>query len=94
MNKSFKIYREQVLKDPLLKLEYDALELEYQIIRELIELRHREHLTQSQLSKRIGIPVANISRFENGKHSPTMETLERFAAGLNKRIEIRLVDRE
>lgn len=92
VSKSFKDFKEKMLKDENLKIEYDALALEYQIIASLIELRNKENLTQEELSKRIGVPKANISRFENGKHSPSIQTLARFAAGLNKRIEIRLVE--
>jgi DNA-binding XRE family transcriptional regulator len=92
MSKPYKDLKERLLQDPETKREYEALDAEYQIIKALIELRIKYNLTQEDLSKLIGIPKTNISRFENGKHSPTFHTLERFAAGLNKRIEIRLVD--
>jgi len=92
MSKPYKDLKERLLQDPETKSEYEALDAEYQIIKALIELRIKYNLTQDDLSKLIGIPKTNISRFENGKHSPTFHTLERFAAGLNKRIEIRLVD--
>lgn len=92
MTKSYQSLKSKVLKDKNIKLEYDALEAEYQVIQALVKLRLSLHLTQDELSKRIGIPKANISRFENGKHSPSLETLVRFAAGLNKKIEIKLID--
>jgi len=92
MPKTYKEVKDLLLSDPETQLEYDALLAEYQIIQELIELRIKENLTQNEMAKRIGIPKSNISRFENGKHSPTLHTLERFAAGLNKRIQIRLVN--
>lgn len=94
VTKTFKTLKDRLLQDSEIKTEYDALDAEYQIIKALIDLRIKYKLSQEDLSKRIGIPKANISRFENGKHSPTFQTLERFAAGLNKRIEIRLVDAE
>lgn len=94
MSNTYKELKERLLKDTELKLEYEALDAEYQIIKAMVEIRIKYNLTQDDLSKRIGIPKANISRFENGKHSPTFQTLERFATGLNKKIEIRLVDLE
>lgn len=92
MPKTYKEVKELILSDPETQLEYDALRAEYQIIQELVELRIQENLTLEELSKSIGIPKSNISRFENGKHSPTLHTLERFAAGLNKRLQIKLVN--
>lgn len=92
MTKSYQSLKSKVLKDKNIKLEYDALEAEYQVIQALVKLRLSLHLTQAELSKRIGIPKTNISRFENGKHSPSLETLVRFATGLNKKIEIKLID--
>ena len=92
MATTFKNYKTEVLKDEALSTEYEALTLEYEIIRSLIDIRIQENLTQSELSKKIGIPKANISRFENGKHSPSIQTLMRFAKGLNKKIEIKIVD--
>lgn len=92
MTRNYKDLKERILQDEQVKFEYEALQAEYLIIKALIELRIKENLTQQELSNRIGIPKSNISRFENGKHSPTVQTLERFAAGFNKRIEFRLVD--
>lgn len=92
MYKDFDSFKEEVLKDNDIKTSYDALELEYKIIQELINLRLNENLTQEELSKKIGIPKSNISRFESGKHSPSIETLMRFAKGLNKKIDFKIID--
>jgi len=92
MSEKFADLKKELLKNKEFKKEYDVLELEYEIIKKLIELRIREDLTQDELAKRIGIPKSNISRFENGKHSPTIATLTKFAAGLNKKIVIQLID--
>ncbi len=92
MDNTFTKLKEELLSNPDIKKEYDALEAEYQIIQALIDLRVKNHLTQDQLAIKIGIPKSNISRFENRKHSPSIETLARFATGLNKKIEIKLID--
>ncbi len=92
MTNKFSSLKNDLLKDEQFRQEYDALALEYLIIKALVELRIKENLTQDELAKRIGIPKSNISRFENGKHSPTIATLTKFAAGLNKKIVIQLID--
>ncbi|HBS91615.1 MAG TPA: transcriptional regulator [Erysipelotrichaceae bacterium] len=86
--------RQRLLTDSLVKQEYEALSLEYQLIEQLVQIRLTEQLTLDELSKRIGIPKSNISRFEHRKHSPTIETLIRYAAGLNKKIVLTISDRK
>lgn len=92
MIKKFSELKKELLDNEEFKKEYDSFQLEYEIIKELIELRTKEKLTQEELANRIGIPKSNISRFENGRHTPTLETLSRFAAGLNKRVVITFID--
>lgn len=45
-------------------------------------LRKAKGMTQAQLARAAGILRPNLSRIEAGKHRPTLETLERFAAAL------------
>lgn len=93
-NKKYEHVRQRLLTDLLVEQEYEALNLEYQLIEQLVQIRLAEHLSQDELSKRIGIPKSNISRFEHRKHSPTIETLIRYATGLNKKIVLTISDRE
>ena len=81
----------QLLKDPEVRKEYDALELEFEIIRAINIARIKLGMTQEELSKKTGIPQANISRLEKGKRKPTFETLQKLANGLDMHIEIKLV---
>ena len=39
-------------------------------------------LTQAALAERLGIDTETLSRFERGKHAPSLLTLERLAAAL------------
>jgi transcriptional regulator with XRE-family HTH domain len=39
-------------------------------------------LTQAQLAERIGVDTETVSRFERGKHLPSLTTLERLAGVL------------
>lgn len=47
--------------------------------------KHRQSLklTQEELETKTGIKRANIARIETGKHSPSLETLEKLAQALN-----------
>lgn len=42
-------------------------------------LRQRLNVTQSQVEKATGIPQSNLSEFENGKLTPTIQTLSKIA---------------
>lgn len=45
--------------------------------------RHRESLTQKQLSERTGIPQHHISEMENGKRTIGKERAKKLGAALN-----------
>jgi transcriptional regulator with XRE-family HTH domain len=49
----------------------------------LRELRQAKGFSQDDIEKRTGIKHSYISRVENGHAIPSLETLERFARGLN-----------
>ncbi len=63
----------------------------YEIAMQVVELREKHGLTQSQLAERCGINQADISRIERGSTSPTARTLHRIANALDA--DIRLVAR-
>ena len=65
-----------------------------QIIKELVEERHRQRLTQQEVADMTGILPSKLARFESGTRIPTLVVLEKYAAALGKRIELRLSDEE
>jgi predicted XRE-type DNA-binding protein len=77
------------MQDARFRAEYDALEDEFAFIRQLIELRHQQGLTQAQLAERVGTRQPSISRLEHGELG-SFEFLHRVAEALGVRIEIRL----
>ena len=46
--------------------EYEYLEAEFQIIKEIIEARKDKNITQKELSDLTGITQGDISKIENG----------------------------
>ncbi len=70
------------------KEEYDSLYLEYEIIKQLIEIRIKKNITQKELAKMIGTKQSNISRIETGKSLPSLSILYKMANALNKEIKI------
>jgi len=80
----------ELLKDPELVKELEKNEAEYQLIKEIIQARLEQNLTQNDLAQLIGTRQSNISRLENGNANPSLEFLEKIANALGKKIEIHL----
>lgn len=53
----------------------------------IAELRKAKGMSQEQLATRSGVHRVTIARFETGKISPTLATLERLAAALDVTID-------
>ena len=86
--KSFRETLKEQLKNKDFKKEFDSLEPEYQVIREMIKAREEKNMTQIELSKLTGISQADISRLENGDANPTIEMLSRIAYAFGKKLEL------
>ena len=56
--------------------------------RKIVALRVFAGMTQAQLAQKTGIPQSNISRIESGKYNPTIKSLRKIAAGLDKKLDI------
>ena len=74
------------MKDPEFKKLWEEDELEYQIISMIISARAEKGLTQSDLSRIAGIRQSNISRIESGKCTPSIDSLNKIATALGKRL--------
>ena len=81
----------ELFKNPVFKAEYDALEPEYELIKQLIEARNEKQMTQKQLAEKIGTKQSNIARLESGNYNPSFQFLQKVAKALDKKISFALV---
>lgn len=58
----------------------------------LIAVREAMHMTQKELGAATGINQADISRIERGLGNPSVDTIVRLAAALNKKVKIDFID--
>ncbi len=84
-------FKKELLSDPDVKEEYDALEPEFDIIQAMVDARKEQHLTQKELSERTGITQADISRIENGTRNPSLSMLKRLAKGMGMRLKVEFI---
>ena len=82
-------------QDPNFQQEYNDLGEEFLLFDELLQARKAAGFTQSDVANRMGTKTSAIARLESGggskRHSPSVNTLRRYAQATGHRLEIRLV---
>ena len=88
---SYKDYKKRALQNSEVKVEYDALQPEYDIIQAMIDARVQQNMTQKDLSAKTGITQADISRIENGTRNPSLSMVKKLAHGLGMQLKLEFV---
>ena len=76
------------MKDVEYRHEYEKLEPEFQIARQIIAARIKRKMTQGELARRAKTGQAVISRLEGINARPSISLLRRVAGALNTRISV------
>ena len=79
------------LTDPELNAEYNSIEPEFAVVQALIDVRKKKGITQQQHAHLSGIAQGDISKIENGNANPSIKTLQRLAAAMDKKLKIEFV---
>ena len=88
---SYTAFLQEQLRDPEVKREYDAVDVEFALAREIIALRHQRNLTQRELAEKAGTSQPAIARVESGSYrNLSLAFLRRLAAALGAEPEIHL----
>ena len=86
-------FKAQLLTDPEVRKEYEALEPQFRLIRDILLRRSQLNLSQVQLAKLVGTKQPAMSRLERGDGNITINTLRRIADALNADLDISLKPR-
>ena len=86
----------KMMKNSAVKAAVEGLDrTEFAILDEILAARKEAGLTQAQVAKRMGTQTPAVARLESslatGKHSPSLNTIKRYAAALGKKVELHLV---
>ena len=85
--------KEKALKN--VKAEYEALEPEFKLLREMLIARQKAGLSQAEIAERMGTKAPAVTRLESslssGKHSPSIATIKKYAGALDCHLEIKIV---
>ncbi|MEX3958716.1 helix-turn-helix domain-containing protein [Trinickia sp. EG282A] len=93
---TYKALRERALADPTVRAEYDRLNREdFALLDDMLAARRAAGLSQAQVAERMGTKAPAVTRLEralaSGKHSPSVDTLRKYAAACGKRLVISLI---
>jgi transcriptional regulator with XRE-family HTH domain len=83
----FEDWESEQIKNAEFLAAAEELEPGYQVAR----LRLLRGLTQAQLAEMVGTRQPSIARLENGSSKPSLTFLNKIAAALNAKIEVKLV---
>ncbi len=80
---------------PAFAAAYDALEDEFAALDALLKARSAAGLTQAEVASRMGVSQPVVARIEsslgNKKHSPSLNTLRRYASACGMKLVIQMV---
>lgn len=87
---------EKMMQNPAVRAEYERIEREEMpMLDAILKARAEAGMTQAQVAERMGTKAPAVARLENalvtGKHSPSVATLQKYAAALGKRLEVRFI---
>lgn len=87
--------REKLLANPETLAAYQDMSPEFSLLRQMLKARKRAGLSQAEIASRMGTKAPAVTRLEsslsNGKHSPSMATLRKYAHAVGCELEINLV---
>ena len=87
---NYEHFKARLLTDPEVREEYEALESEFKLMRDILWRRSQLNLSQRQLAKLVGTRQPAISRLERGDGNITISTLYRIASALDADLDLSL----
>ena len=88
MATSYKKFKIKALTDRKVKVAYDALGPEYEVVRTIIKYRLKRGWSQTELAEAVGSRQPVISRLERGEGNPSLQTLHKIANALNLSLQV------
>lgn len=90
---SLRKFKQEALNRPRVQRAYAELADEFSFLEAILSARAESGLTQAEVAARTGTTQSAIARLESpqGRHSPSIATLQRYAKALGYTLEIRLV---
>lgn len=91
----FNELKESVFSDAIAQEEYERFRVEFELAEKLKQLREMLHMSQQTVADKMATTASAIARLESTrgttKHSPSVQTLVKYAHALGYRLNIEFV---
>jgi ribosome-binding protein aMBF1 (putative translation factor) len=87
----FKKLKDEWMKEPSFRAEYERLKPEFALALAFIKARNKAGMTQADVARKMRTTQSVVARIESGSNPPNLKTLERYAKAVGRRIEVKLV---
>ncbi len=84
-------YLDEALQEPGFRCEYEDTDGRQRLVDDLISLRKRRSLSQTEVARRMGIGQSSLSGFEKESSDPKLSTLQRYARAIGSRLRVEIV---
>ena len=90
---TFEEFKDEALKKPAVKEEYERLTPEYDLKLKLIKMRKEANLTQEEIANKMHTKRSNISRLESFTYesSPKLSTLMAYAEATGHQLKVEFI---
>ncbi|PAF50838.1 helix-turn-helix transcriptional regulator [Helicobacter sp. 13S00477-4] len=89
----FEKLKQESMKDPVFKNEWERLTPYYELQEQLIKARVQSKMTQNQIAEKMEVKQSVISNFERKKLDYRISTLIKYADACGKKLKIEFVDK-
>lgn len=88
---NFESYLHHQLKNRKFRKFYDEYGKHLEIAYQILQLRKKVGMSQTELAKRLGTTQSNVARIETGQQNFTTATLQKIAEAFNRDLKIEFV---
>jgi ribosome-binding protein aMBF1 (putative translation factor) len=79
------------LKNPEFKKLFDEYGRQLEVAYQILQLRQKKKMSQSELARRVGTTQSNVARIESGQQNFTVSLLQKVATALDSDLKISFV---
>jgi DNA-binding XRE family transcriptional regulator len=79
---------DEELKDETFRFHFEQVSKEYELIESIVRIRKAKNISQVELAQRVHVSQQAISRLENEKHMPKIDTLMKIVDGLGMKLTL------
>ena len=91
---NFKDFKKELLENPDIRRQYEALEPKYQLIQSIIARRNELSISQRELARLAGMQQPAICRLERGDRNVTVGTLFKVVNALGMNLDVSTIRSE